>query len=152
LKRTKKPKIKAAASEKPRLFRDPSTGLTITKGAANGPTVTNEDVRTAVDPADKSWAAVDGISLPEGIHCAYVELYRAQTQKHLDRMGALMNLNGRIAEAALETFESGRGALNWLTSPEISLRGRVPIEVARTKKGAKEVLVLLKRIDYGIAT
>jgi AbrB family looped-hinge helix DNA binding protein len=30
---------------KPKLIRDPSTGLTITKGAANGPTVTSEDVR-----------------------------------------------------------------------------------------------------------
>jgi bifunctional DNA-binding transcriptional regulator/antitoxin component of YhaV-PrlF toxin-antitoxin module len=31
---------------KPKLIRDPSTGLTITKGAANGPTVTSEDVRS----------------------------------------------------------------------------------------------------------
>jgi bifunctional DNA-binding transcriptional regulator/antitoxin component of YhaV-PrlF toxin-antitoxin module len=30
---------------KPKLIRDPSTGLTITKGPANGPTVTSEDVR-----------------------------------------------------------------------------------------------------------
>jgi hypothetical protein len=30
---------------KPKLIRDPSTGLTITKGPANGPKVTSDDVR-----------------------------------------------------------------------------------------------------------
>jgi len=30
---------------KPRLFRDPVTGLTITQGPANGPTITSKQVR-----------------------------------------------------------------------------------------------------------
>jgi AbrB family looped-hinge helix DNA binding protein len=33
---------------KPKLIRDPSTGLTITKGPTNGPTVTSEDVRAVL--------------------------------------------------------------------------------------------------------
>jgi antitoxin Xre/MbcA/ParS-like protein len=152
VKRTKKSKIKTVAKERPRLFRDPTTGLVFTKGIANGPTVTNEDVRAALGPAETSWTAVEGLGLSDSMFRAYVELYRAQTQKHLEGMGALMDLNGRIAEAALETFESARGALNWLTSPEISLKGRTPLDVARTKRGTKEVITLLKRIDRGIAT
>ncbi len=45
-----------AKKERPRLFRDPSTGLMITKGPINGPKVTNADVRAALDRADKEWS------------------------------------------------------------------------------------------------
>ena len=47
MKRTKKTNIKGVAKEKPRLFRDPSTGLTITKGTA---LVTTRQWRIVSDP------------------------------------------------------------------------------------------------------
>jgi uncharacterized protein (DUF2384 family) len=148
VKRTKRPKIKALAEEKPRLFRDPSTGLTITKGPANGPIITKEDVHTALAPDGKTWeVALVPVGIPETMKRAYMELYRARTDKHIEEMLALRKLDGNIAEASLYVFMSARRALEWLTSPELSLNGRTPLKVARTKKGVEEVLFLLKRTN-----
>lgn len=51
---------------------------------------------------------------------------------------------------ALDVFENEDGARTWLTSPAFGLGGRVPLDVAQTDAGRREVETLLKRIDYGI--
>ena len=62
---------------------------------------------------------------------------------HLMRFGRLWGL-------ALQVFENPAGAREWLKSEEIGLKGRVPLEVATTEAGAREVETALKRIDFGI--
>jgi uncharacterized protein (DUF2384 family) len=61
---------------------------------------------------------------------------------------ALDAMDPVVAVAAMKTFESAPRALEWLTSPEINLKGRTPLRVAQTRKGMKEVVTLLiRRID-----
>jgi uncharacterized protein (DUF2384 family) len=64
---------------------------------------------------------------------------------------ALDAMDPMVANVAMETFDSAKGALHWLTSPEVSLRGRRPLEVARTPRGITKVVKLMKRIDRGTA-
>jgi Protein of unknown function (DUF2384) len=87
----------------------------------------------------------------EMIRQAYLERFKEMLKRDV-MSGSVLDMDPKVAASALETFESARGAVEWLTSFEISLKGRTPLEVAKTKKGAKEVITLLKRIDYGIAT
>ena len=96
----------------------------------------------------------DGIvtDAPESIRQAYIPLHRERTERQIEEMNAIRVMDPKVDAAAVECFGSAQAALAWLTSPEISLEGRKPIEIARTRKGAKEILLLLKRIDYGIAT
>jgi putative toxin-antitoxin system antitoxin component (TIGR02293 family) len=57
---------------------------------------------------------------------------------------------GRLWTLANEVFESAEGARKWLKTPQLGLAGRIPLHVAKTEAGAREVETLLKRIDYGI--
>jgi putative toxin-antitoxin system antitoxin component (TIGR02293 family) len=57
----------------------------------------------------------------------------------------------RLWSMALEAFENEEGARAWLKGPALGLKGRIPLEVAKTETGAREVETLLQRIDYGIA-
>ena len=59
---------------------------------------------------------------------------------------------GRLWALAVSVFDGPEGARDWLRTREISLQGRVPLEVAMAEAGAHEVETLLKRIDFGIAS
>ena len=61
----------------------------------------------------------------------------------LDRVRKLMN-------QATGVFESEDSARAWLTRPQIGLAGFVPLELADTGAGIREVENLLGRIDYGV--
>ena len=61
----------------------------------------------------------------------------------LDRVRKLMS-------QAPEVFESENSARAWLTRPQIGLAGFVPLELADTGEGIREVENLLVRIDYGV--
>ena len=56
----------------------------------------------------------------------------------------------RLIGDAVETFDGLKAARNWLKSPQIGLGGEIPLNYARTEVGAREVEVLLGRIDYGV--
>ena len=61
----------------------------------------------------------------------------------LDRVRKLMN-------QATGIFDSETSARAWLTRPQIGLAGFVPLELADTGAGIREVENLLGRIDYGV--
>jgi putative toxin-antitoxin system antitoxin component (TIGR02293 family) len=56
----------------------------------------------------------------------------------------------RLWSMSLQTFEEEEGARSWLKAPAVGLKGRIPLEVAKSETGAREVEALLQRIDYGI--
>ena len=61
----------------------------------------------------------------------------------LDRVRKLMS-------QATGIFKSENSARAWLTRPQIGLAGFVPLDLADTGAGIREVENLLGRIDYGV--
>jgi putative toxin-antitoxin system antitoxin component (TIGR02293 family) len=48
-------------------------------------------------------------------------------------------------------FEGDRdAAVEWLTTPQTALGDRVPLDLARTEIGAREVERLVGRLDHGV--
>jgi len=57
----------------------------------------------------------------------------------------------RVLGRALELFDGDRdGALEWLRTPQRALGGELPIDVARTDLGAREVENLVGRVEHGV--
>lgn len=56
----------------------------------------------------------------------------------------------RVVAHARDTFERNDIADEWLRSPNPALGNRIPIEMARTDTGAREVEAVLTRIEYGV--
>lgn len=56
----------------------------------------------------------------------------------------------RVRDHALGTFGRAELAEEWLTLPNPELHDRVPIEMARTDLGAREVEAVLGRIEHGV--
>ena len=63
-----------------------------------------------------------------------------------DAIGRLL----RITEAAEKTFGDADFARKFLSLPNPALKNRIPIEMAETDVGAREVEVILTRIAHGI--
>ena len=57
----------------------------------------------------------------------------------------------RLFALALTVFESDRdAAADWLTRPQPALGGAIPIDLAKTGLGAREVEALLGRLEHGV--
>ena len=57
----------------------------------------------------------------------------------------------RVFGRAITLFEGNAGgALGWLSSPQKALGGAVPLEMARTEIGAREVEDLIGRLEQGV--
>ncbi len=57
----------------------------------------------------------------------------------------------RVFGRAIALFEGDvEGALAWLSSPKRALGGAVPLEMARTEIGAREVEELTGRLEHGV--
>lgn len=56
----------------------------------------------------------------------------------------------RLLGQAVATLESIEAARAWLVSPQIGLGGETPLTYAETEVGAREVEVLLGRIEFGV--
>jgi putative toxin-antitoxin system antitoxin component (TIGR02293 family) len=57
----------------------------------------------------------------------------------------------RLFGKTLELFEGDRdAATEWLTTPQPALGGLIPLEIARTDVGAREVERLVGRLDHGV--
>jgi putative toxin-antitoxin system antitoxin component (TIGR02293 family) len=56
----------------------------------------------------------------------------------------------RVAKEAEAAFGDAEFARKWLSYPNPALRYRIPIEIAKTDSGAREVKTILIRIAYGV--
>lgn len=66
------------------------------------------------------------------------------TQARLDRVLRLIRLT-------IEVFQGDiKPAFAWLTRENIALDNRIPVELLETEAGAREVEVLLGRIEHGV--
>lgn len=68
------------------------------------------------------------------------------TKEESDRLDRVFQLVGQAAGV----FESSAAAREWLTHPQMGLAGFVPLDLADTGAGIREVESLLGRIDYGV--
>ena len=66
-----------------------------------------------------------------------------------DESGKLVRL-ARVVERAVEVFEDGHAALDWLKSPNASLEGASPLSLLDTDLGAVAVFNTLGRIEHGV--
>ncbi len=71
-----------------------------------------------------------------------------QTLK-IDEADAIARLV-RVRDHALRVFERDDVAEEWLTLPNPELGGEIPIKMARTDIGGREVEAVLGRIEHGI--
>ncbi len=57
----------------------------------------------------------------------------------------------RVFGKALELFEGDpKAAREWLSSPQTALGGAVPLDIAKTDIGAREVEALVGRLEHGV--
>jgi putative toxin-antitoxin system antitoxin component (TIGR02293 family) len=63
-----------------------------------------------------------------------------------DAIGRLV----RVTEEAKKTFGDADFAHKWLSYPNPALGDRIPVEMAETDAGAREVETILTRIAYGV--
>jgi len=56
----------------------------------------------------------------------------------------------RLLRRAKRVIGSKELALQWLKTPAFGLGGRIPLEVAETPEGAREVMDLLGRIEHSV--
>jgi len=68
------------------------------------------------------------------------------TKEESDRLDRVSQLVGQ----AVGVFDSEEAGRDWLTRPQIGLAGFVPLDLADTGAGIREVENLLGRIDYGV--
>ena len=67
----------------------------------------------------------------------------------LDEVDAVIRLL-RVVAAARRVFEDVAKADRWLRRPNPALEGAVPIRLARTDLGGREVEAVLGRLEYGV--
>jgi putative toxin-antitoxin system antitoxin component (TIGR02293 family) len=69
------------------------------------------------------------------------------TAEESDRLLRVSRLFGK----ALQLFEGDRdAAVDWLTREQRALGGAIPIEIAKTELGAREVENLIDRVEHGV--
>ena len=55
-----------------------------------------------------------------------------------------------VFEKATALFENDAKARTWLSRPALALGGQTPLDFARRERGAREVLDLIERLEYGV--
>jgi putative toxin-antitoxin system antitoxin component (TIGR02293 family) len=75
---------------------------------------------------------------------------KKEGQLHPDESDRLLRAS-RVFGRAIALFEGDvEGALRWLSSSQRALGGAVPLEMARTEIGAREVEGLIGRLEHGV--
>lgn len=60
--------------------------------------------------------------------------------------------SARLFSIATEVLEDPEAAARWLKSPQRALAGAIPLALARTDVGARQVEALLGRMEHGVYT
>jgi putative toxin-antitoxin system antitoxin component (TIGR02293 family) len=69
------------------------------------------------------------------------------TPEESDRLVAA----ARLLSKALDLFEgNAEAARGWLLTPQVALAGAIPLDIAKTETGAREVEILIDRLEQGI--
>lgn len=57
----------------------------------------------------------------------------------------------RLFGKALELFDGDReSAIEWLIAPQVGLGGSIPMDLAKTELGAREIETLIDRLEHGV--
>lgn len=125
--------------------------------------------------------AVDAVSLAtlvgRGLRYAALDRFRKDSALSLTALASMISVNdrtlarrktegrlqpeesdrlfraARVFARALDLFEGDRGAARtWLMQPQRALAGKVPLELATTDVGAREVENLIGRLEHGVTT
>jgi putative toxin-antitoxin system antitoxin component (TIGR02293 family) len=113
-------------------------------------------------------------ALKRGLPMAELEALQELLGVSLDRVGSLLSIPkatmhrrktegrltteesdrvmryARLYSRAVEVLEDSENARQWLSSKQFGLGGAVPLDFAQTEVGAREVDLLLGRIEYGV--
>ena len=69
--------------------------------------------------------------------------FRAEESERLYRYAEMF-------EKAVHLFEDEAKARAWLGKPALALGGQTPLDFARSEQGAREVLDVIERLEYGV--
>ena len=93
--------------------------------------------------SQKSLASYLGLS-EATLHRRFAEgRFRAEESERLYRYA-------EVFEKAAYLFEDEAKAKAWLAKPALALGGRTPLDFARSEQGAREVLDVIERLEYGV--
>lgn len=62
----------------------------------------------------------------------------------------VLSRHAMLLKQATDVMTDEEAARNWLRSPQLGLAGHIPLDLALTTTGFREVEKLLTRIDYGV--
>ena len=83
---------------------------------------------------------------------AVLRAFKREIQRNNRLLERLKSLDHEIVARALYCCDSPAGAASFLTQEHPLLNGSIPVEMPRTAATKRELMELLHRIDFGIAT
>jgi putative toxin-antitoxin system antitoxin component (TIGR02293 family) len=126
----------------------PSSGVALADAVARGlPREAMERVKHALALTDAEIATAIGMS-PKSVSRIRKGPRHALNRVWSDRLYRL----ARIYALAKDVLEDDGLACEWLWSPQVGLRNRIPLYLLTTEAGAREVEDLLGRIEYGVVS
>lgn len=107
------------------------------------PMIASELVKSTLNLSDDEFAATLGVSKRT--------LSRLRKKTRLPSVASdRLFRAARIFALAADVLESKENARKWLHSPQLSLGGKVPLDLLSTEAGTEKVENLLIRIEYGV--
>lgn len=103
-------------------------------------------IKTHLDITDERLANILGISKKQISRFRGYEKSKKLPVLVSDRLYRLIN----IFTKAIQLFNDNKEASEWLKFPQYGLEDKVPLELLGTEAGAREVELLLGRIEYGV--
>ena len=108
-------------------------------------------------PARAAWAFKGNLGLNNDQLGALLGLSRRSINRLTPAKALLPAVAGdrlyrsaRLFALALEVFEDHDAATEWLKAPQRALGNAIPLDVATTDVGARDVETLLGRIEHGV--
>jgi hypothetical protein len=86
----------------------------------------------------------------KGTHTAVVAAYRRDLKRRHKLLVRLKSFDAEIVAGAVDCLNSRTAAALWLTRPQYSLNGLVPVEMKIIPRTKAEILHVLGRIEHGV--